>query len=351
MKEEDFKKHFAVPSPITDAKLISHRRIGYVGYKTPEAAAKALKYFNKSFIRASRINVEFARPVNALRFWIVVMDADTVQVEELKPEKRLELHIQPLPQNGKRKHEPEPETTSNPKLKEFLNVMAPPSKTKIWSNEDYIPAKDTVNAEQPPALLEEVGQSDAEYEPVPKKRKRSPPQVDMSRETPVQSKNPAPNVTEDESTVLKEPDENHDLGRQEPVKESAPTSDADWLRSRTSRLLGLVDEDSDDDLDSSRDPRVTTETPREISDAVQDTKTRAKTSDTGSQTDENFPAEVESRGAADVKSGSEEIARLFIRNLSYEANEDDLLGLFKSYGNIEEVSFVAHLHLSFKFWL
>merc|ERR1712000_800209 len=49
ISEEEFKKHFGVKCPITDAKLISNRRIGYVGYKTPEEAAKAVKYFNKSF--------------------------------------------------------------------------------------------------------------------------------------------------------------------------------------------------------------------------------------------------------------------------------------------------------------
>jgi len=63
ISEEDFKKHFSVQQEITDAKLIPHRRIGYIGYKTPEDAAKAVKYFNKSFIRMSKIGVEIARPV------------------------------------------------------------------------------------------------------------------------------------------------------------------------------------------------------------------------------------------------------------------------------------------------
>jgi multiple RNA-binding domain-containing protein 1 len=61
--EEDFKKHFSAKSEITDAKLIAHRRIGYVGYKTPEDAEKAVKYFNRSFIRQSKIGVEIARAV------------------------------------------------------------------------------------------------------------------------------------------------------------------------------------------------------------------------------------------------------------------------------------------------
>lgn len=61
--EEDFKKHFSQKQPITDAKLIAHRRIGYIGYKSPEEAENAVKYFNKSFIRMSKIGVEIARPV------------------------------------------------------------------------------------------------------------------------------------------------------------------------------------------------------------------------------------------------------------------------------------------------
>jgi len=63
ISEEDFKKHFSANQTITDAKLIPHRRIGYVGYKTAEDAAKAVKYFNKTFIRMSKIGVEIARPV------------------------------------------------------------------------------------------------------------------------------------------------------------------------------------------------------------------------------------------------------------------------------------------------
>ena len=64
LTEDDFRKHFSIKQNITDAKLIPHRRIGYVGFKTTEEAAMAVKYFNKSYIRMSRIGVELARPVN-----------------------------------------------------------------------------------------------------------------------------------------------------------------------------------------------------------------------------------------------------------------------------------------------
>ena len=64
LSAEEFAKHFSKPCPITDARVIQHRRIGYVGYRTPSDAAKAVKYFNKSFIHMSRIAVELARPVS-----------------------------------------------------------------------------------------------------------------------------------------------------------------------------------------------------------------------------------------------------------------------------------------------
>jgi multiple RNA-binding domain-containing protein 1 len=61
--EDEFKTHFSTFSTPTDTRFFGPRRIGYVGFKTPEDAAKAVKYFNKSFVRMSRIGVELARPV------------------------------------------------------------------------------------------------------------------------------------------------------------------------------------------------------------------------------------------------------------------------------------------------
>lgn len=66
LTEDDFKKHFSAQQTITDARLIPRRRIGYVGYKTPEQAATAVKYFNKTYIRTSRLLVETARPVSLM---------------------------------------------------------------------------------------------------------------------------------------------------------------------------------------------------------------------------------------------------------------------------------------------
>jgi multiple RNA-binding domain-containing protein 1 len=64
LSEDDFQRHFSKIHPITDARLLRQRRIGYVGYRSPEAAESAVKYFNKTFIKMSKIGVELARSVS-----------------------------------------------------------------------------------------------------------------------------------------------------------------------------------------------------------------------------------------------------------------------------------------------
>jgi RNA recognition motif-containing protein len=67
ISEAEFRKHFSAQGrEVTDVKLIPNRRIGFVGYKSHEDAARAVTYFNKSFIRMSRIAVDLAKPVRAL---------------------------------------------------------------------------------------------------------------------------------------------------------------------------------------------------------------------------------------------------------------------------------------------
>lgn len=62
--EAEFRKHFSAKNrEVTDVKLIPQRRIGYVGFKSSDDASEAVRYFNKSYIRMSRIAVEPARPV------------------------------------------------------------------------------------------------------------------------------------------------------------------------------------------------------------------------------------------------------------------------------------------------
>jgi multiple RNA-binding domain-containing protein 1 len=64
--EKEFRAHFSAKGrQVTDVKIIPHRRIGYVGYKSSDEANDAVKYFNRTFIRMSRVAVELAKPVSS----------------------------------------------------------------------------------------------------------------------------------------------------------------------------------------------------------------------------------------------------------------------------------------------
>jgi multiple RNA-binding domain-containing protein 1 len=65
LSNQDLGKHFSTRFHVTDAHVIPNRRIGFVGFKDAGLAKQAANYFNKTYIRMSKISVEMARPVSA----------------------------------------------------------------------------------------------------------------------------------------------------------------------------------------------------------------------------------------------------------------------------------------------
>lgn len=64
---DDLRKHFGQKSQVNDAHVLAGRRIGFVGFPDHDAAQSAANYFNRSFIRMSKISVSLARPVDVGR--------------------------------------------------------------------------------------------------------------------------------------------------------------------------------------------------------------------------------------------------------------------------------------------
>jgi multiple RNA-binding domain-containing protein 1 len=67
MTKEQLWLHFQGKYPVTDAHVVADRRIGFVGFPSHEHAKNAVKYFNKAFIRMSRISVTLAKPIELKR--------------------------------------------------------------------------------------------------------------------------------------------------------------------------------------------------------------------------------------------------------------------------------------------
>ncbi|EME45954.1 hypothetical protein DOTSEDRAFT_168162 [Dothistroma septosporum NZE10] len=313
--ETELRKHFSQNDRlITDIKYFPDRRFGYVGFKTHEDAQAVVKYFNRTYVRMSRIGVELARPIE----------------ERAPPTARKSVQDTVAPSTpSKRKREVETDVQDDPKLKEFLEAYK--SKSKRKEAEDALMQDAAAGAAQEDATLEvPTADSDDEYEQVPKKAKRSKPDV--------------PKGDEALSTALpaaeKPSTETVDQAEQS-SEEVAPVSDADWARSRTSRLLGLLDDeeerptaaqahsttDGDDEVETiSRGNEVVVDEPASSiptppADEIQD-----KDGDTSAA--EPIDAEVEA-----VRKSM----RLFVRNLPYDAQKEDLEAEFERFGNLEEV--------------
>ncbi|KAI0895577.1 RNA-binding domain-containing protein [Annulohypoxylon nitens] len=341
LNEADLRKHFASKGHITDIKLIPHRRIGYVGYKDSQEAAAAVKYFNRSFVRMSRITVELAKPI---------ADPSLSKIKDSKHGPKASTEI---PQTTKRSNEPDITVDnakkrkrdaldeSDPKLQEFLNVMQP-AKTST-STVHGIGAEPI---EEPPAkyaaLAVVEGESDDEYEVVPSRRKKSQP-ADST-----QSAQPSKSVVNVVDTQSHEEVERHEEPPVEQTLPDAPGSteaatyvsaatDDDWLRSRTNRLLDLVD--VEDIIPTPVSGGVTPPLPpsqeQEQPEVIDATVDEDQDIDDQSQ-HSNLDEAVEEPKDGDLET-VRKTKRLFARNLPYSATEDDLRSYFERYGTVEEV--------------
>lgn len=60
---DQLRNHFAGRFQVTDAHVLPKRRMGFVGFKSNDIAKEAVSYYNKTYMKMSKISVDIARPV------------------------------------------------------------------------------------------------------------------------------------------------------------------------------------------------------------------------------------------------------------------------------------------------
>lgn len=349
ISEAEFRKHFSAKGrEITDVKLIPQRRIGYVGYKTSEDATKAVKYFNKSYIRMSKIAVETARPISdpALHKGQNTShsnhgSAGTGTGTITKGTERPIVKDSDASSKKRKRDEPQ---TSDPKLREFLQVMKTGGEGAL---EDATNAHQADGATAIPAAAVPEEDSDDEYEQIPTRREKqrrieAPEKVPTSESLAQRPKETSGSADVEMQTPADEETAESSETKQTDLEQPAVVAeDDDWLRSRTNRLLDLVDPD-----DLERTPaqgHAVKETGHTEGGEVVNSP-QANPSDEDEMTAEE-PA-VEASGGEPSKDDSLEAirrtSRLFVRNLPYSATEEDLRETFERFGTLEEVHLPAN---------
>ncbi|KAL2809254.1 hypothetical protein BJX63DRAFT_424009 [Aspergillus granulosus] len=327
LSNDQLKKHFATRFQVTDAHVLPKRRIGFVGFKSPEIAQQAVSYFNKTYMKMSKISVDIAKPIDA---------EPANDAHKAGKDSRTPLHSDAAENSLKRKRDEKPQ---DPKVQEYLSLLQQPSKTKTWANDDQLPTPLETNShsDEQPADVDDTPQDLTYAQRKKAKLGQEPGPNSYASEDAGHSltangdAQPEPEKAEEEQT-----------GQQEDPAENQPVSDSDWLRSKTSRLLGLLDEDEEADF------APPARTPGAAPADEMDVDTPAE------NTEKPAVKEPEKASASpEVDTNIENIrisARLFVRNLSYETKESDLEPVFAPFGKIEERMLTSHcyqIHVAF----
>ncbi|ODQ80141.1 hypothetical protein BABINDRAFT_13038 [Babjeviella inositovora NRRL Y-12698] len=337
--EEDLKKHFSKQGVVTDVKLMKKRngesrRFAFIGYLKQEDAEKAAKYFDKTFVDTAKIDVElaltFSDPTVPKSF-----KAKRRMAEDIAWEREQRFASQQEDWEVKRRKQRsgiDDEIQSNPKLKEFMEVMKPSHQVKSWANDD---AADGSGAPSSKFLEEHLaakegkeilaqssvdaiadGASDDEYETFKPKTEEEEEEEEMMS----LSELPANDESATDTTI----------------------SDLDWLKQRRMRMSDKTEETESresfraDTTSEESAPRVPNIHPdrqinhQSLEEQILHRQTRKP---------EPQPEEEGIVGDEEAKTvrGIAQTGRLFLRNILYTAAEDDFRQLFSKFGALEEV--------------
>lgn len=239
----------------------------------------------------------------------------------------------------RKRDEPQP---ADPKLREFLHVM---KEGREGALDDGVRGGigDGVAAVAATAVPEE--ESDDEYEQIPTRREKqrrieAPENPLVSQSLPSQLKEArvvsdvqAETPAGDEPVEPQEAAAKSNLEQQEVVAE-----DDDWLRSRTNRLLDLVDPD-DLERTPAQGPSTTETDHAEGGEAMELTSVDPPATADVAMNETTMEASGGEPAKDDSLEAIRRTSRLFVRNLPYSATQEDLRETFERFGNIEEVCF------------
>ncbi|KAI1790828.1 RNA-binding domain-containing protein [Ganoderma leucocontextum] len=286
LTQERLRKHFAASDgpggTLTDVKLVlkpdgTSRRFGFVGYKSPEEAERAKKWFNRSFVDSSRIAVDVVdgakdapapRPNKRPRLGPSPSEVEAATKTLARVAKSSKSSTKDKSKEGKHAE----------LVDEFMQVMQPRHKGPSWKDTDPV---------APPIVSTDA------IDPTKKNKERK----GKEKESAAGEANGEP------------------LG--EPETSGEPLSDMDWLRRHTKSTLDSVD------------------APQKVFEQSDDE--RIDDDEEGIGEDDEDAAESP---PDPTKATIRQTSRLFLRNLTFACSEDEIRDLFQVHGDVSQVHLV-----------
>lgn len=383
---EQLGAHFAGRYQITDSVVIPNRRIGFVGFRNYTLAKNAVKYFDKSYIRMSKISVEIAKPVDFHRELNSDLELEQQDVQNLQADKRPPSATK----NGSSKSTFTPyeslttKTSSKRKradgedqsldMKECMDAVQSTSRT-TWANDGLAPKAETPRAKngdepteqgkfrkekrekmnkfqedtEPEAHAAETSEAEKRRRKKEKKEKKRLLEANAKvlDEGTVGEDKEARKKRKAEKKANKSKAESSAEGGVEPLNNDAlavdgaetdiaqpkiPRSDNDWLRGKTSRLLDLVDPN---EKTGNEGDMLLKKSSGSIESSNEDESMDTDTEpDRGADNSNTAPT----NDHLNAKAVAVPNGRIFVRNLPFSTVEADLESTFAKYGTIVEVS-------------
>ncbi|XP_010914288.1 multiple RNA-binding domain-containing protein 1 isoform X2 [Elaeis guineensis] len=361
VKEDRLREFFSQKGEVTDAKLMrtkdgKSRQFAFIGFRTEKEAEEALKYFNNTYMDTRKIMCEIAHKVgdpNIPRSWSRYSarkggedNKDSIGVEAkssvIKDSKGLGSSTD-VAKNSKE------EENNDPKLQEFLQIMQPRVKSKLWAN-------DTLDGTQ----LIEKDERAVEKEAQPPKSKRN--ESAKMKVQVIDGSNGENGVAHGTSSVhIQKGASEMSTEQSNEIAQSDVMTDMEYFKSRikknwsdseTDNEDSRSDEDSKSESDSESDDEKLFE-PREVDAKGHTVQTDGSTPAGDSQVEveketslEHSDGETDDKenptsSLSDEKKQALDTGRLFIRNLPYTTTEDELMELFGRFGDISHVHIVV----------
>lgn len=285
------REHFAAKGDVTDACVIrtkdglKSRRFGFVGYKSHEQAKQALAFFHQSFLDTCKLNVRFAvarESDEIARPWSKYSVGSSRFTGAAGSEATAKAEEEATkPDAGKKKtgKASVAEAEKSEEFQEFMETMQARSKTRFWANDDVQGPEAIAKLQATAPKGMEDGDSDGEYEELQ-------------------------SAKDDES------------------KPKKALSDLDFLRSKMTKRL----DDADEDMEGEKKYAEDIEDDSDVEDDSMDKSMSSKK-----------PAAGALQSAPEAEEDDKPTARLFVRNLPFTAEEEDLTDLFSAYGTVMEV--------------
>lgn len=320
--EDRLREFFSQKGEVTDAKLMrtsdgKSRQFGFVGFRTEQEAEEAIKYFDKSFMDSSRIICEIARKIgdpNIPRPW----SRHTLKKQEILTNEDENAIVNKSSKSaglkGDKKNSKQESKDEDPQLQEFLEVMQPRSKSKLWAN-------DALTA---PSLARSKKDGDKQYQ-----------KKDISQEK----------MDTDDSEldeVIKKKKSLSDSEKSEKPGGShndEVMTDTDYFKSRVRKDWSDSESSEDDGSDNESDKSSEDANagnilePDDTEEFLSDGLTRSN--------NESLEPVDPSSSVKDEKEEDLESGRLFVRNLPYTTTEEELEEHFRAFGNVSQVHIVV----------